>query len=106
MANKPTTDEIQVQILKLEEIKPTILRWSISGDDHHSAIDAQIRVLHENMSESKIYDWIWRYYTPEEDSGQNILDAALEARMWLDGEELNDPDCKDLADSWKELVRK
>lgn len=96
---KPTDEQIAEQIAKLKEIKPTVRRRSSFGDDHHEAIDGQVRVLEKGMTEDQIYN----YFEPpgDEEQGRNVLDAALEARRWLDGEQ----DSPDPVASWQELVR-
>lgn len=95
---KPTDEQVAEQIAKLKEIKPTVRRRSAFGDDHHEAIDGQVRVLEKRMTE----DQICNYFEPDGDTGRNVLDAALEARRYLDGEEMDSPD---LVTSWQELVR-
>lgn len=94
---KPTDEQIQEQIKKLLEIKPKVLRRSVFGDDHRAAIDAQVEVLRTKML--AIPDGYF-----DEDCA-NILDAAIEACAWLDGEEMQDPGFTDLVDTWKEMVR-
>jgi hypothetical protein len=90
--------QIQAEIDKLRDMKPTVLRASFFGDNHHDAIDAQIEVLEDELiDDDDIYnnldDGTW---------AQNVADAALEARAWRDDEEEKDfvP-----SESWKELVR-
>jgi ABC-type uncharacterized transport system substrate-binding protein len=98
--NKPTTTQIEEQIRLLKEIKPNVKRFSFFQDDHHAAIDAQIRVLDRNMSE----DAIDNYFEPSDDSANeaSILSSAQEARNWLDGEYEDYPS---LVDGWKELTK-
>jgi hypothetical protein len=97
MKRKPIV-EIKEEIKGLVALKPTVRRTSMFGDNHHDAIDAQVEVLIHNLSEDDIYrrsdDGDWK---------DNVKDAALEARAWLDGEPMDSPN---LVDSWKELVVK
>jgi hypothetical protein len=92
-----TARQIQKEIDKLRDMKPTVLRANFFGDSHHDAIDAQIEVLEGELIDDDIYnnldDGTW---------AQNVVDAALEARAWRDDEEEKDfvP-----SESWKELVR-
>jgi hypothetical protein len=93
-----TSKQIQAEIDKLEKMKPTVVRTSFFGDNHHDAIDAQVEVLEDlSIDDDDIYnnhdDGTW---------AQNVVDAAIEARQWRDDEEEEDfvP-----SESWKELVR-
>ena len=93
-----TPRQIQAEIDKIQDMKPTVIRASFFGDNHHDAIDAQIEVLEDELiDDDDIYnnldDGTW---------AQNVVDAALEARQWRDDEEEKDfvP-----SESWKELVR-
>jgi hypothetical protein len=63
------------------------------GDDNLGSVDAQIKVLEENLNNDRIYDAY-----DHAGSSEYILEAALAARQWIDGEE--DPDCKGLACEW------
>jgi len=89
-----TKKEIQKQIEGLEKIKPKVRETSAFGDNHHDAIDMQINVLKEDLSEDEIC---------EGGEADNVRDAAISARQWLDGEYT---DYDDLISSWKELVIK
>ena len=93
-----TARQIQAEIDKLLDMKPTVLRANFFGDSHHDAIDAQIEVLEDiSIDEDDIYNKL-----DDEEWAQNVVDAALEAHAWReDGEE------KDFvpSESWKELVR-
>lgn len=90
-------DEIDTEAKKLEEMKPTVRRCSSFGDNHHDAIDAQVRVLRERMSEDDIYS----EFGDEgmDDFAQNVLDEALEARWWMCGDNDTAP-----SEAWKDLV--
>jgi hypothetical protein len=97
---KPTAAEIKTEIDTLKKMKPKVRQFSMFGDDHHAAIDAQIMVLQGDMDEDTICD----RWDGEELS--NLRDSALEARQWLDGE--LDPDEFDYdrpSGGWKELMR-
>ena len=101
--NKPTEKQIDEEIAKLKTMKPTVLRQSMFGDDHHEAIDAQIEVLTERMSEDEIYD---KYPSVEENEfdgvADNISSSAHEAAMWMEGyDEDGSP-----SEQWQSLVRK
>ena len=94
---RPILEEISAEIAGLQEIKPRVRRCSFFGDDHHAAIDAQIQVLEGRMDETEIHDEQEKMGWP-----QSVLDAALDARSWLDGEYV---DAASPVESWKELRR-
>jgi len=94
---KPTRSQTEAEIAALVEIKPRVRHYSAFGDNHHDAIDAQVSVLEGNTSESEIFD---SYDPGDSDQGRNVLDEALNARAWLDGEYQDYPR---LVDQWKEL---
>src|ERR1700722_18384016 len=104
---RPTQEEIQDQIKRLRAIQPTVLRHSAFGDNHHDAIFAQIDVLEKRMSESSIFD----NFPPEDEEdedgqpgAQNVHDAAMDARRWLEGEwDAKFSGASDLVETWKEL---
>lgn len=103
----PTRDEIDAEVKALKALKPKIRQTSLFGDNHHDAIDTQIRVLEEDISEDDIYTQFQESddeAAEDEVRGENILEAALAARRWLDGEEPND-DEKTLCDGWTSLIR-
>lgn len=112
--NKPSPDKIKAEISKLRAIKPKVLRVNFFGENHHDAIDAQIQVLEARWSEYKIYDYYgmdcYGVDAPIEEGdltddvySDNILQAALSARRWLNGRYDEYPS---LHASWKDLVRK
>lgn len=71
---------------------------SVTESDH-AAIDAQLDVLEKRMSE----DDIWSEWQDPEDPEEmpNTLDAALQARRWLDGDNADGAPSK----GWKELAK-
>ena len=79
--DKPTKEEVLRQIDLLREGLPTVKHYSMFGDDHHKAINAQIKVLEQNMDEDGIYQ---RWGDDERDA--YLLDNALEAMHWRDGD--------------------
>lgn len=90
---KPSMKAVEDEIRLLLEIKPSVLKMSSFGDDHHAAIDAQVDVLSNDLDADEIYS------TYEDD--HNAIDNALEARDWMDGTS----DCESLVGEWKSLVR-
>lgn len=92
---KPTLAQCEAQSKALAKLKPKVLRSSAFGDDHHAAIDMQIRVLDERMTEDEVYD-----AQSVEDLPDNVADAAIEAVRFRNGEAK-----EDLVTGWKELVR-
>lgn len=100
---RKTHSERLAQAEALRQIKPTVLRTSIFGDNHHDAIDAQIEVL-ENLPDSADID-------DNQDSGEwadNVAESTREALDWINGDytpEDTNP-TGDLVGAWQELVRK
>lgn len=97
---KPTDKQVQTEIELLRAMKPKVRRTSSFGDNHHDAIEAQIEVLEKDMSEDSIFDRLEE--EGEDDDAkwrQNVVDSALEARRWLDGDEKDVP-----SKGWKELM--
>jgi len=91
----PTKKQIKAEAVKLSKLKPDVRSVSGFGNNNHAAIDAQIRVLKENMGEDEIYD-VW--------GGEvnSVRNNALEARFWMDGEsEDGSPSY-----GWKAIARK
>lgn len=100
----PTAKEIAAEIAKLREMKPTVLRASMFGDNHHDAIDAQVEVLEQRMSEDEVFD---KYPFGDEGEGEddvaeNVHNAARDAALWLAGES----DDGNPSKNWESLVRK
>ena len=91
---KPTDAEIASEIATLKKMKPTVLRSSVFGDNHHAAIDAQVQVLSDRMDENESEDAFG-------DDSDNIRSAARDAAMWLAGEAENGAP----SEGWKSLVR-
>lgn len=85
---KPTTSQIKTELAALESLKDRIPQHSVFGDDNRAKIEAQIDVIKSGMSEKEVY----KKYEPDEtaeeyqDSDMGILDDALYARQWLDGQ--------------------
>lgn len=92
---KPTKEEINTEIAKLRQMKPNIRHYSQFGDNNWRAVDAQIEVLEDEMSEDDIRDrW------PGEYDEMYYRDVALEAYAWLN----DDEDSELPSDSWKPLL--
>lgn len=86
-----TQKEIDEQIIALKEIKPKVRPHSVFGDSNLDKLDAQIKVLEEDMDSGEIWDeW------PEEEGDMEIRMAADDARSWIDDESEID----DLAADW------
>jgi len=96
---KKTDEEIKAEIAALMAMKPGVRSHSIFGDDNHAAIDAQLRVLTEQMSEDAIY----AAYADEDagDFDQYILDSADHAYFWMSGQ----PDYEAPSADWMSLVK-
>ena len=88
-----TKEQITKEIEALKTVRPKVRPTSMFGDDNLGGVDAQISVLEQDFDDDEIYDVYDRT-----SSSEYILDAALVARQWMDGEE--DPDCEGLACEW------
>lgn len=96
---KKTDEEIKAEIAALITMKPGVRSHSLFGDDNHAAIDAQVRVLAEQMSEDAVY-----VVYGDEDSGdfdQHILDSAHHAYLWMSGQ----PDYEAPSADWVSLLK-
>lgn len=86
-----TQEEIEQQIDRLKEIRPKVRPYTAFGDDNLAKLDAQVKVLEEDMDSDDIWDeW------PQEESDMEIRMAAEKACNWLVGESESD----DLAEDW------
>ena len=87
----PTVQEVAAEIVALKEMKPYVRQHSAFGDDNHAAMDAQIDVLEKLHSYDEIYD-LYKV--------ANVMDAAIDAREWLDRGEGK------MSESWRCLDRR
>jgi len=79
--DRPSREEVQAEVKKLQEIKPKVRKTSAFGDDHHAAIDAQIDCLERKYDLDDTYD-----FEEEGDWAENVASAAREAIDWMNGE--------------------
>ena len=94
-----TVQELEKEVHALEALKPRVRRFSKFGDDNHAAIDAQIKVFREDLSEEDIYK---EWEDPDNyDANRYLIDSALVAAAWRDGES---EDGLAPSDDWKPLV--
>jgi hypothetical protein len=100
---KPTDKQIAAEIAALKKLKPRLRKSSVFGDDHHAAVDAQIAVLEERLSDGKIYDRFESTGFTDIDHGEgrgdNVLSAAIDAQQWRDGDKEDKP-----SSEWRELT--
>ena len=90
MAEK-TQEEIKKEIEALKAIRPKVRPHSAFGDSNLDKLDAQVKVLENDMDSDESYDeW------PEEESDAEIRMAADDARNWIDGF----GECDSLAEDW------
>jgi len=99
---KPTEDQIKAEINRLFGMKPRVVRQSMFADDHHAAIDAQVEVLQDAVSDDpELFDEGAIDDRAEiEGWAENVRLAAVEAYQWLEGEEKSSP-----SNEWRCLVR-
>jgi hypothetical protein len=77
---RKTKDEIQAEIAKLKEIRPLLAEKcpkTFFGDSNLDALDADLAVLEEGLSEDEIYERWWGV--------EYICYAALFTREWVEG---------------------
>jgi hypothetical protein len=93
----PTSEQVDIEIATLIQMKPTVREISLFGDDnHHNAIDAQIEVLQQRMSVE----------TAEKtfgDENVNVVFEAFCAARWLSGSTWITAGDKP-SDGWLDLV--
>jgi len=107
--NNPTQKQINNEVAKLEKLKGKIQKTSAFGDNHVDAIEAQVRVLKERLTDQQIEDKSHHEDEDEDDEHaedeslwkQNVRDAAMDARNWLTGQ-VKEPPSK----GWLSLVKK
>lgn len=94
---KKTAEQIKIQVQVLEGLNLKV-KSSMFGDDHQGALDAQVRVLKTDMSHGSIH-----VDCDEHDLSENVREAMVVARDWLDGEEIEDCEDGDLIHFWNGL---
>ena len=95
-SKRPTLKQRVKMVEDLKGILPRIVPISSFGDDNCAAVKAQISVLEDGLSE----EYIEEKWGAEENS--YVYDSAMEARRWLDGEELD----YGLLENWKDIASK
>lgn len=87
-------EEAKAEAAKLRELN--IWEFNAFGDSIYDAIGAQLNVLEDELDEGEVYD---RWGEGGEDESEYLLDKALHAAKWRDGDE-------DVAPSvnWQRLV--
>jgi hypothetical protein len=86
---RPTKEQIEQEIERLEDLKLNVSHYSAFGDDNRAQIAAQIEVLVEGLSSDDIAD---RYI-------DEIYEAAISAWDWLE----NAHDDDTLSQDWEAL---
>lgn len=92
-----TNEEIQAEIKWLKENKPKISRYTLFNDDNHAAIDAQIAVLEDGLGEDDVFD-----LAENEGWNDHVRDNAMDAAMWIDGDDELKPSHED---NWGSIVK-
>lgn len=91
---EPSEAEIEKEIAGLEAIKPKLPRQNFFKEDIHAAVEAQIEVLRERMTEDDVDD----NYGDDDD---NVRSSAQDACSWLQGEHETDS----LVAEWEPLAK-
>lgn len=102
-----TEKQIKKEAEALVKLKPKVPMYTAFGDNNHAKMEAEIRVLSDNMSEDEIYgEWPMDGKDDEESAefarengAQNS--AALYTRRWMDGEEEESP-----SQGWAPLAKR
>ena len=77
---RKTKDEIKAEIANLKEIRPLLAEKcpeTVFGDSNLDALDADLAVLEEGLSEDEIHERWWEV--------EYICDEALFTREWVEG---------------------
>ena len=86
-----TRIEIEEELNALKEVRSKVPTQTAFGDNNQEAIDAQIRVVTEQMDFEEVIDQF-------EVDGDYILSNALDAVRWLEDDDLPP------SESWDELA--
>ncbi len=96
---KPTDEQVAAEIKWLEENKGNIPSHTSFGDSNIAAINVQLEVLRERLTEEQVFD-----RAEENGWSDRVTENACDAAMWLTGEE---PDNRPSSENnWGGLVRK
>jgi len=97
---KPTAEQIKSEISRLREIMDKVPPTTRFGESNTDAIDAEIEVLENDLSEDDIYSSSCETEDEEDEKWSfRIRDLALAARRWMDGEDPESP-----SKGWEPLV--
>lgn len=91
-------EQIAAEIAALNELKPLVRHYSLFGDDHWRAIDAQVETLEKKLTVGDAY----RVFAQDAD---NVQDYAAEAAAWWTEDPREDFPVS-LVDEWQSLVVK
>jgi len=94
---RPSFEEINAEILRLTELATQVIEVGAMGNNNRRAIEVQVTVLKERLSHDKVYDF---YGEDAPDYDLNILEAALDAALYLRGEFSDET----LSEGWEDLV--
>lgn len=86
-----TQKEIKKEIEALKAVRPKVRPRSMFGDDNLASLDAQINVLENDLDNNDIYN---KY--DHADASEYVLEGAIYARQWIDGESESDSLAEDM----------
>lgn len=95
-----TNAEIDSEVALLKAMKPKVRKLNAFGDNHHTAIDAQINVLEQRMTSDQLHD-AYGADAMGEDFDENEFAAALIAHDWMTFQAASDDTP---SSNWQELV--
>lgn len=93
--SKPSATEIEKEIKVLQGYVDRVRPTSAFGDDNVEAIETQIRVLDELLTDDDVYD----LFEVEEEISEYAKNCGLDAVAWLEGDN-DEPPSKD----WEGLL--
>lgn len=95
-----TKEEVKAEIAALKAAKSKVRKTNHFGDNLHDAIDAQVVVLENGLTEDEVRD---RFEDEDDPDNRNELDAALDAFFWMEGEEREYAEHDSLAAGWVDI---
>jgi hypothetical protein len=91
-----TKQQIEEEVERLKSMKTRVIHYTITGEDNHAAMEAQIEVLQKRMTQE---DVDLAFGDPFDDEESNIYANAQQAYNWMVEDDESLPSFK-----WAELV--
>jgi len=94
---RKTAKQVKAEAARLRALRPSVRPYSVFGDDHRGAIDAQVEVLEKGLSYDDIED---RWGIDADHECHHFYSHAIETRDWMVGRAVAAP-----STNWKCLVQ-